>query len=56
MSVKIIKIGNTSQEENDSNNLRVLSEKSFAECERTYIDVINYDSYKKKGQTTTLLA
>ncbi len=33
VSVKIIKIG-SSQEENDSNNLRILSEKSFAECER----------------------
>jgi hypothetical protein len=55
VSVKIIKIG-TSQEENDSNNLRILSEKSFAECERSYIDVISYDNYKKRGQTTTLLA
>jgi hypothetical protein len=51
----IIKIG-ASQEENDSNKLRVLSEKSFAECERAYIEVCSYEDYKKKGVTTQILA
>lgn len=46
VSVKIIKIG-ASQEENDSKNLQTLSEKSFAECERNYIDVLSYEIYKK---------
>lgn len=46
VSVKIVKVG-TSQEENDSQNLHTLSEKSFGECERTYIDVLSYDVYKK---------
>jgi hypothetical protein len=51
VSVKIIKIG-ASQEENDSKNLQTLSEKSFAECERNYIDVLSYEIYKKQGQAT----
>ena len=55
VSVKIIKIG-ASQEENDSKNLRTLSEKSFAECERSYIDVLSYEVYKKEGHTTQSLA
>ena len=46
VSVMIIKIG-SSQEENDSKNLRVLSEKSFAACERAFIEVFNYEIYKK---------
>jgi hypothetical protein len=55
VSVKIIKIG-ASEEENDSKNLRILSEKTFAECERTYIDILSFENYKKKGSITTLLA
>lgn len=51
VSVMIIKIG-SSQEENDSNNLRILSEKSFAECERAFIDIFSFDMYKKEGVTT----
>ena len=52
VSVKIIKIG-ASQEENDSKNLRTLSEKSFAECERNYIDLLSYEMYKKQGGEIT---
>ena len=47
VSVTIIKVG-ASQEENDSNNLKMLSEKAFAECERDFIDVLNCERYKKK--------
>jgi hypothetical protein len=54
VSVKIIKIG-ASQEENDSKNLQMLSEKSFAECERKYIDVLSYEFYKKQGFATQTL-
>ena len=32
---------------NNSKNLQMLSEKSFAECERNYIDVLSYEIYKK---------
>ena len=47
----IIKVG-ANQEENDSKNLRVLSEKAFKECERNFIDVYNYEQYKKDGLST----
>lgn len=55
VSVMIVKIG-ASQEENDSKKLRVLSEKSFAECERAYIEVCTYEGYKKNGALTHFLA
>ena len=56
VSVMIIKVG-ASQEENDSNNLKMLSEQAFAECERDFIDVLNYEKYKKgNGNTTVMLS
>ena len=51
VSVTIIKIG-SNQEENDSKNLKLLSEKSFKECERAFLETINYEFYKKAGLTT----
>ena len=47
VSVVFLKIG-SSQEENDSNNLKTLSAKAFKECERSFIDVLTYDRYKPK--------
>ena len=54
VSVIIIKIG-THSEENDSANLMNLSTKAFAECERKFIDILSYESYKKVGQVTQML-
>ena len=51
VSVIIIKIG-THSEENDSANLMNLATKAFAECERKFIDILSYESYKKVGQVT----
>jgi Copine len=54
VSVIIIKIG-THSEENDSANLMNLATKAFAECERKFIDILSYESYKKVGQVTQML-
>lgn len=51
VSVIIIKIG-TASEENDSKNLMILSSKVFTECERAFIDILTYESYKKEGAPT----
>lgn len=48
MSVIVIKIGTTS-EENDSTNLMNLAAKAFVECERKFIDILSYENYKKCG-------
>ena len=32
-----------------------LSAKAFEECERKFIDILNYENYKKAGQSTMLL-
>jgi len=53
MSVEIIKIGSGGiNEDNDSTNLRMLSEHAFKECERNFIDILQYDMYKRGGLTT----
>lgn len=55
MSVVIIKIGNV-QQENDSTNLIEKAMRTFNECERKFIDIMNYDQYKNAaGQITTIL-
>ena len=54
MSVIVIKIG-THSEENDSKNLMDLASKAFIECERKFIDILNFENYKKKGVSTQML-
>lgn len=53
MSVVIIKIG---QQDNDSTSFIGSAMKTFNECERKYIDILNYETYKNAagGQTTML--
>ena len=54
VSVIVIKIGTTA-EENDSANLMNLATTAFVECERKFIDILNYENYKKAGVVTHLL-
>lgn len=52
VSVIIVKIGKVS-EENDSTILLTNSLKVFNQCERKFIDIINYDHFKNKvGHST----
>lgn len=51
VSVIVIKIGATN-EENDSANLMNLASKAFVECERKFIDILNFEKYKKQGVST----
>jgi hypothetical protein len=51
VSVIVIKIGAVS-EENDSTNLMSLASKAFSECERKFIDILSFENYKRKGETT----
>ena len=46
MSVVIIKIGSV-QQENDSTQLIPNAMKAFSQSERAFIDILNYESYKK---------
>lgn len=56
MSVEIIKIGSGGiNDDNDSANLRLLSEHAFRQCERNFIEIHSYDMYKRGGLTTQLL-
>jgi hypothetical protein len=56
VSVEIIKIGSGGiNDDNDSTNLQILSEKTFRDCERNFIDITEFDGYKREGLTTQLL-
>jgi hypothetical protein len=49
LSVVVIKIGGKN-EENDSDNLIQLSKDAFTQCERNFVQVLDYeDMYKRRG-------
>jgi len=53
ISIIVVKIGNLSAE-NDSTFLIQKSMEKFAEVERNYIEILQYDEFKKKGQTKAM--
>jgi len=50
VSVIIVKIGKV-QQENDSTLLMKNAMKTFTQCERVFIDILDYEQYKNKDGT-----
>jgi len=53
LSIVVVKIGNTSEEENDSTQFIKKAMPSFAENERHYLDIVPYNYYKARGYDVT---
>ena len=52
ISVVIIKIGKTSGGENDSATLIEKTKSTFEQCERVFVDMLEFENYKKKDEFT----
>ena len=52
ISVVIIKIGKTSSTENDSAVLIEKTASTFEQCERVFIDMLDFENYKKVDEFT----
>jgi len=52
ISVQIVKIGGVSESENDFGTLINRTSASFQECERTFIDMVDFNNYKQVDATS----